>query len=209
MNEKLNEEDWTPNGEGLLKYDYPEVVSSFYKGPKGNLVKMYSLKNNYPLLKRKECKELRIEYFLPLLIEKFSSCVSWCCGSSVHQISPEDEHEILNKKDKVIKINMEDQKKLGELHLEAAVNQEKKNEFIKSIQRKSLHPLNQQYNQQGSDPARNYQRQPIPPISNFNNQRISFIEPIYDNRNVDPNFIDQRRRRDSQFTKLPVKSPMY
>ena len=73
---KPKEEDLL-NDDGLLKYQYPEVVSSFYKGPKGNLIKMFSLKNNYPLLKRKECNELRIEYFLPLAMVSLSSLVSY------------------------------------------------------------------------------------------------------------------------------------
>ena len=89
-------------------------------------------------------------------------------------------------------INQEDQKRIAQLHLEAGLQQEKKNEFLKNVenQRKSL----------------------IPSLAMMNKKPPVFQQPppaYYDSRASDPNFVDQRRRRESQFTKLPLNSPMY
>lgn len=162
---------------GKLKYKYPEVVSSFYKGPKGNLIKMYSLKNNYPLLKRKECNELRFEYFFSLAMEKFYSCV----GLTENKVTDESDSQ---NKQRIITIQSEEQQKIAQLHLEAGLNQEKKKEFLKQ--------------------AENRRRSLLPPVI------LNQPPPVpFNIRRADPGYIDQRLRRESQFSKIPLNSPMY
>ena len=233
------------------QYSYPEVVSSFYKGPYGP-VKMFHLRNNYPLLKREEVNDIRFEHFFPLLVEKFADAIGIELNDKVSAKVEE------KPKKPVIKLALEEHKKIAIDNLGS--NTEQKSMFqlpggqnisldprksmfqpnpqMPPIRRQSMFPLPGGQNV-SLDPRKSmfqpnpqmpptrrqsmfqpsYQNEPstfeanrrkslmLPEIEP-QKKRKSIFQPIqYEEKVVESNYVDQRLRRQSQFSKLPLYSP--